>query len=692
AGRAAPHPRRRPVRRVPHHHTAARGTRDRSPLSRPPGTGRQRPAGSGAAPRRLPARRGGRDAAARRGRAHRRRPGGGGRRRRPPGAAARSRRGPRVGRGARGGRPRGGGAPRPRGVAPCAAGLPAPPRRRPRGPGRHPRPGARRQPLRRFGGRGAPWWCVTRSKSGVPGQRTDRVAGGRARPAAPVGLPPPRPRPAGDPRRLRARRVRRLHHPPGGGRRPLLPAAGPPGGGRRHHHGGRTGRRRRRPDAPPAPGGVQATLRPPVRVLHRRHPDGRRRAPRRRRHPAAGRGRDPPAPLRPPVPLHGLPADRGRHRRRRRRRRGRGGLVNLGQVLLAAAERAPDAEAVVDADRRLTYRDLLDEAARAAGGLASLGVKPRDRVAAAVRNRVETVVAYWACQWLGACLVPVNWRLKPEEIRYCAADAEAAAFFAEAHLVEDTGARPWTDLVPGDPAAGPPDVADGEPSLMLYTSGTTGRPKGVPRSQRAEWAAALAHVIQCRYGRGERTLGVMPLYHRMADRSLLAMHAVAGCFVIRPEFRPAEAVDVIAAERIGALYLAPTLYHDLVDVLDAGRRRLPVPRLAYAGAPMSPTLVERCAAAFEPEVFVNHYGSTEIYTFSVHGDQRAKPGCAGRPGVHGRLRLVPLDGGAAAEGNDDGVGEILAALDSDEAFGGYWHRPDADARALTTDGWYRTGD
>jgi len=364
--------------------------------------------------------------------------------------------------------------------------------------------------------------------------------------------------------------------------------------------------------------------------------------------------------------------------------------VNLGEVLLAAAERAPDAEAVVDADRRLTYRDLLDEATRAAGGLASLGVKPRDRVAAAVRNRVETAVAYWACQWLGACFVPVNWRLKPEEIRYCAADAEAAAFFAEAHLVEDTGARPWTDLVPGDPAPGPPDVAEGEPSLMLYTSGTTGRPKGVPRSQRAEWAAALAHVIQCRYRPGERTLGVMPLYHTMAVRSLLAMHAVGGCFVIRREFRPAEAVDVIAAERIGALYLAPTLYHDLVDVLEAGPRRLPVPRLAYAGAPMSPTLVERCAAAFEPEVFVNHYGSTEIYTFSVHGDQRAKPGCAGRPGVHGRLRLEPLGGGA--EGNDDGVGEILASLDSDEAFGGYWHRPDADARALTADGWYRTGD
>ena len=369
--------------------------------------------------------------------------------------------------------------------------------------------------------------------------------------------------------------------------------------------------------------------------------------------------------------------------------------MNLGEVLLAAAERQPDAEAVVDAERRLSYADLLGEARRVAGGLAALGVGSGHRVAAAVRNRIETVVAYWACQWLGACFVPVNWRLKPDEIRYCATDADAAVFLAEEHLVAATGARPWSDLTPGDPAPGPSAVSGAEPSLMLYTSGTTGRPKGVPRSHRAEWAAALAHVIQCGYRPGERTLGVMPLYHTMAVRSLLAMHAVGGCFVIRPEFGAAEAVDVIAAERIGALYLAPTLYHDLVEVLDGAGRRLPVPRLAYAGAPMSPTLVERCTAAFGPEVFVNHYGSTEIYTFSVHGDQRAKPGCAGRPGVHGRLRLERIgdaDPGPAGGADHDGVGEILASLGSDEAFGGYWHRPDADARALTADGWYRTGD
>jgi 2-furoate---CoA ligase len=352
--------------------------------------------------------------------------------------------------------------------------------------------------------------------------------------------------------------------------------------------------------------------------------------------------------------------------------------MNLGQHLLAAAERHPEAEAVVDETERLSYQDLLERAQVLAGALAGLGVGPGDRVAVALRNRIETVVLYWATQWLGACFVPVNWRLKPDEVRYCVEDAGARAFFSEPDL-------DLTGLIGNAPAPGPPEVGDDAPSLMLYTSGTTGRPKGVPRSQRAEWSAALAHALQCRYGPGERTLGVMPLYHTMAVRSLLAMHAVGGCFVVRGEFRATEALAVIEAERISALYLAPTLYHDLVEALVATEsRRLAVPNLAYAGAPMSPTLVERCAEAFAPTHFVNHYGSTEIYTFTVHAHQPTKPGCAGRAGIHARIRLEPLPWG-------DGVGEILCHLSSDEAFAGYWNRPDADTRALG-DGWYRTGD
>ena len=110
---------------------------------------------------------------------------------------------------------------------------------------------------------------------------------------------------------------------------------------------------------------------------------------------------------------------------------------------------------------------------------------------------------------------------------------------------------------------------------------------------------------------------------------------------------------------------------------------------------MLATLTDACVKAFHPEVFVNHYGSTEIYTFSVFPDVHTKPGCAGRPGIHSKLRVVEASRERRV-GPDEAVppgqkGEIIASLDSDEAFAGYWKRPDADAHALR-DGWYFTGD
>src|SRR5207248_2632440 len=118
--------------------------------------------------------------------------------------------------------------------------------------------------------------------------------------------------------------------------------------------------------------------------------------------------------------------------------------------------------------------------------------------------------------------------------------------------------------------------------------------------------------------------------------------------------------------------------HDLLHHAHLGMRDVSSVRaLGYAGAAMTSVLVERCTAVFGPEVFVNHYGSTEIYTYSIGRDQIRKPGCAGRPALNARLKLV-----------DD---EICADLRSDEAFSGYWHRPEADAQAIR-DGWYHTGD
>jgi 2-furoate---CoA ligase len=345
--------------------------------------------------------------------------------------------------------------------------------------------------------------------------------------------------------------------------------------------------------------------------------------------------------------------------------------VNLALSLLYSAERAPEAEAVVHGEARFTYAALREQIARVAGGLAAEGLAAGDRLAAVVRPRHESVQLYWACQWLGATFVPLSPRVSAADIAYCREDSGARLFLdADAEL----------DLLLGDEHPGTLDLLDEHESLMLYTSGTTGRPKGVPRSHRADRAGGLSQVVHQSYCHGDRTLGCMPLYHTMGMHSLIAMHLVAGCYVCQPEWDAEEALGLIERERITSLYLAPTLYHDLVWHPRLGNYDVSsVETLAYAGAAMTSALVERCIEAFSPRLFVNHYGSTEIYTFSVQRDQGAKPGCAGRPALNARLKLGES-------------GEILCHMSSEEAFSGYWNRPDADQKAIDADGWYHTGD
>jgi 2-furoate---CoA ligase len=386
-------------------------------------------------------------------------------------------------------------------------------------------------------------------------------------------------------------------------------------------------------------------------------------------------------------------------------------MFDLGRTFLAAVERSPDASAITDGERRLGYASWYEEIARLAGGLIALGLRRGNRLAVILQNRLEMASLHWACQFAGIVVTPLNWRIKSDELDYCLADAEAAAIVFDdvaADTVASAGAAqqlPRIAIGETDgatcrfeglqggangfaPRAGPEDL-----SLLLYTSGTTGPPKGVPRRHRAERAAALAHVAQNLYARGERTLGVMPLYHTMGVRSLLAMALVDGTFVCMPRFEAGAALRLIALERISNLYLVPTLYHDLIGHPDfPATDTSSVRKLGFAGAAMPDGLLKRVEMAFRPELFVNHYGSSEIYTFTVEPRAAAKPGSAGKAGLNQRIRVVRLgvdsaDARAATGEN----GQIIADIASDEAFEGYWGRPDADARALRG-GWYFTGD
>ena len=391
-------------------------------------------------------------------------------------------------------------------------------------------------------------------------------------------------------------------------------------------------------------------------------------------------------------------------------------MFDLGRTFLQSVERRPHRLAIVDGEVRLTYAQWYERISCVAGALEGLGLRRGDHLAVILQNRWEMATLHWACQFLSVIVTPVNWRAKGDELEYCVRDAEARAIAFEAISADAVreapacaaipriavgqaagGTHDFGELLAAKPLALPFRASAEDVSLMLYTSGTTGRPKGVPRRHRAERAAAVAQVAQYSYAVGEVTLGVMPMYHTMGVRSLLSMAVVDGTVVCLPRFEAGEALRLIQAEKVTNLFLVPTLYHDLLAHPGFGGADISsVTKIGFAGAPMNDSLLKRLDEAFRPESFVNHYGSSEIYTFTIDQNAPAKPGSAGRAGFNARIRVVKLDVGAgrsspdtlAATGEE---GQIVADLAGEEAFEGYWKRPDADAKALR-DGWYFTGD
>ena len=229
-------------------------------------------------------------------------------------------------------------------------------------------------------------------------------------------------------------------------------------------------------------------------------------------------------------------------------------MFDLGRSFLAAVERRPHAVAVSDGALKKTYEDWFVDIQSAAWGLQCLGLQRGDRLLVAMQNRWQMATLHWACQFTGIVMTPLNWRSTADELGYCIEDAQIRAVaYDDATVTAVAGCSATTRLprIAAGLRAADTDLsfeelcsqtpsgiilqADAEDfSLLLYTSGTTSKPKGVPRRHRSERAAAVAHVAQNLYRQSECTLGVMPLYHTMGVRSLLSMALIDGHFVCVP--------------------------------------------------------------------------------------------------------------------------------------------------------------
>jgi long-chain acyl-CoA synthetase len=393
-------------------------------------------------------------------------------------------------------------------------------------------------------------------------------------------------------------------------------------------------------------------------------------------------------------------------------------------ILRTWADRTPDAPMLTEGSITMTWDEVYQRARRVSRALAAGGVTAGDRVAFLDRNGIAYFEVFFGCALLGAVSVAVNWRLAPAEMAAIVADADAGVLFfgpdyaaatkemmAQVGCVtqwvaldrlaewrdsgaDDGGGGDGDDAVPADPGfdAGPDDVV-----TQLYTSGTTGLPKGVMISG-GNVSCVLREADQVFHiGPDTVSLVAMPLFHIGGTGWALCGMSRGGHSVIIRDFDPAEALRVVEEHRITETFVVPAVLMFLLAAPDLATADLGSLRTVFYGAsPISEDVLVRSMAALGCD-FAQVYGLTEttgaITSLMPADHDPAGPRAgllrsAGRPFDHVELRIVDTESGDALPAGE--VGEVWTR--SDQNMLGYWNKPEETATVLDKDGWFRTGD
>lgn len=389
------------------------------------------------------------------------------------------------------------------------------------------------------------------------------------------------------------------------------------------------------------------------------------------------------------------------------------------------AEAAPDAPLVVAGDRTLTWSQTMARAGSVASALVGEGVEPGDRLAFLDRNGIGHLETMYGCALAGAVHVALNWRLAPGEIAATLADARprilvvaedlvapcrevlgaASSLGIERVVVLEGGGVPlprgavaYEDWLADHRAADPGhDPAPDEPVLELYTSGTTGRPKGVLLSN-ANLALAVEHVGAA-LGMAPDTVSLvaMPLSHIAGVGWALCGASRGGRLVMVRDLVPSVVLDAVARHRVTDTFVAPAVLASLLAAPAIATADLSSLRTVFYGAsPISEDLLERCLGRFGCR-FVQIYGLTETTGVATMlapedhdpgGPRRHLLRSAGRPLPNVELRVVdPDDGEPLPPGR---IGEVQVR--SPYAMLGYFAKPEETAATIDPEGWLRTGD
>ncbi len=391
--------------------------------------------------------------------------------------------------------------------------------------------------------------------------------------------------------------------------------------------------------------------------------------------------------------------------------------VNIGDFLTRRAAVTPEREAYVDPQTglRLTFSALNERVNQLANALASAGINPGDRVALCLMNSVEFIESFLAIAKMGGVVVPLNWRLVADELEFIIKDSGAQTLLYgqefQSVVADLQGRGDKTDVVrwieSGDvdrrldfsehydefrkqgPVSEPQLGATGDDLLfIMYTSGTTGLPKGVVHSHATVFWAILTFEASCDLRDGDRYLVALPLFH-VGALTPVALNIYRGVTsVVMREFDPAKAWALIKDENITTTLLVPAMLNFMIQVPADQIHAEQLRWIQSGAAPVPVSLIEQYAGM---QIEIHQiYGLTESCgPACVIGADNAlkKVGSTGKAFFHTEVRVVDEDGSDVTPGEQGEVwvrgGHIMLE---------YWHRPDATADTITQDRWLRTGD
>ena len=382
-------------------------------------------------------------------------------------------------------------------------------------------------------------------------------------------------------------------------------------------------------------------------------------------------------------------------------------------VLEHHARRTPDKPLAVFGDDVVTYEGMVERAAGLAGGLHERGVGRGDVVGLLSYNSIDFLTTIFAANHLGAIAMPINWRLAAEEVRFILDHAQARAFVCDGTLVglaNDATSRLDHDIVrvcvsPDSVDGWEPFAAVGAGSApvarqpvegddihrLMYTSGTTGRPKGVMLTHANLAWKSYAHITEFGFTSDDVGLACGPLYHVGAlDLVTTTMIAVGATTMIHRVFDAQQVVDEIERSRVTLVWTAPAMVRAVLDVPGIEERDLSSVRVIIAGGEKMPIpFIERLRRTFPSAWFADAYGLTETVsgdTFLDRASTVSKLGSVGRACLYLDLEIWDEHGMPVPAGER---GEVV--LRGPKVFKGYWRDPEATSRAFAG-GWFHTGD